>query len=154
MPLPFPPLQIQQVADEATNTTNNFKFKERINRFRNVNTRKFELTFGEENPAGDSSQKFWWSWARDAFLWSEGLDYTLKIVTVLNSATLPKSHWRFYCETKREGFVSHYYWPKTDPRAQQQVRRRGGGKEGGRKGGRGEGGQCETKESGLASYYF
>lgn len=107
---------LQQTTVE--NTTAHFEVKEFINRFKNVNTRKFELNFGEDNPASDGSQKFFWIWHRDGRLWSEGLDYTLRVVTKLDSATEKIANWRFYCETKKENFTSHYYWPKTDPRVQ------------------------------------
>jgi hypothetical protein len=115
----------------VNNSTTNFKVKEFINRFKNVNTKKFELTFGEDNPASDGSQKFYYIWDRSGRLWSENMDYTLRVVTVLNSATEKTANWRFYCETKKDNFTSHYYWPKTDPRVQLSVRR-GEGREGGR----------------------
>ena len=152
--LPLTALQLQQTTVE--NSTAHFEVKEFINRFKNVNTRKFELSFGEDNPASDGSQKFYWIWHRDGRLWSEGLDYSFRVVTILDSATENTANWRFYCETKKDNFTSHYYWPKTDPRVQLSVRRGKGGREGGREGGRGANKiiQCEAKTSNLTSYYF
>jgi len=138
---------MQQKVNPSNNKTNDFDFKERINRFKNVNTRKFELNFGEDKPAKDGTQKFWWTWSRDGRLWSEGLDYTLRIVTILDEATDPVSNWRFYCENKKVNFTSHYYWSKDDPRVQKKVRGGEGGREGGREGG-GEGGRGSVRDEG------
>ncbi len=82
-----PPLQIRAYYYNEVPVV----LKERVTRFKNVNTRKYLISYGEEArnetaPAGTQSYVWSWSFSKDGRLFSEGKKYTLKVIT-----TLPKS---------------------------------------------------------------
>ncbi|TFJ81152.1 hypothetical protein NSK_007498 [Nannochloropsis salina CCMP1776] len=101
--------------------TAQFEVKDRVTRFTHVNTRKFALMAGDETP-GDGTKKYWWSWSRDGRLFSEGLKNSLRLNLILKNATESPVTWRFYCETKKDNFTSHYFWDKTGADVNKQVR--------------------------------
>ncbi|EKU22118.1 hypothetical protein NGA_0023802 [Nannochloropsis gaditana CCMP526] len=98
-----------------------FDLKDRVTRFTHINTRKFVMMFGDETPS-DGTKKYWWSWSRDGRLFSEGLKYSLRVNLILRNATATPVTWRFYCETKKNNFTSHYFWDKTGADVNKQVR--------------------------------
>lgn len=97
-----------------------FDLKDRVTRFTHINTRKFVMMFGDETPS-DGTKKYWWSWSRDGRLFSEGLKYSLRVNLILRNATATPVTWRFYCETKKNNFTSHYFWDKTGADVNKQV---------------------------------